>query len=85
MVCACAGNELETGCALLMLCCRCAASVRCVALPHFLCLPRPPCSLVISRIEEIEAQGGVEALARALWSGSTIWGDLQVRILLLQQ
>jgi hypothetical protein len=32
----------------------------------------------MSKIAEIEAQGGVEALARAIWSGSTIWGDLEV-------
>lgn len=42
-------------------------------------LPWSCCSLVLTKIEEIEEQGGVEALARALWSGSTIWGELQVR------
>lgn len=37
------------------------------------------CSLVISKIEQVEAEGGVEAVARAVWGNEGIWGDMQVR------
>jgi hypothetical protein len=34
---------------------------------------------VLTKIEEIEAGGGVEAVARAMLGGASIWGDLEVR------
>jgi histidinol dehydrogenase len=37
------------------------------------------CSLVLNKIAEVEALGGVEAVARMAWGSAGIWGDMQVR------
>lgn len=37
------------------------------------------CSLVLTKIKDIEANGGVEAVGRAMVGGAGIWGDLEVR------
>jgi uncharacterized protein YceK len=37
------------------------------------------CSLVVSKIADLEGEGGVEAVARAIWGADSIWGHLEVR------
>lgn len=39
----------------------------------------PVCSLVVSKIADLEGEGGVEAVARAIWGADSIWGNLEVR------
>lgn len=36
--------------------------------------------LVLNKIEDLEATGGVEAAGRALVDGTGIWADMEVRV-----